>query len=68
MNKRDLTNAVRRLLNHIELNVVSTDRYCSHLELTRAQRKQAYKIAHDIDTRYVEKKMLPETDLFGRSQ
>lgn len=67
VNKNELTNAIRRLLNHVTLDVAKTasteiiDRYCSHLELTRDQRKRAYKIASAIDERFVKKKIEPET-------
>lgn len=67
VNKRDLTNAIRRLLQHINVDVSNTastemiDRYCCHLELTREQRIQAYKIATEIDARHKKRNTSPET-------
>lgn len=65
--RRDLTRAIRRLLSHIDLDEGKTastemiDRYCAHLELSRAQRKHAYKIAGEIDARFVKNNIPPET-------
>lgn len=73
VDKRELTNAIRRLLSHVNLVAVKTpsteliDRYCFHLGLTREQRKRAYKIASEIDAQWEKKekkektKIIPET-------
>lgn len=67
VNKRDLTNAIRRLLDHVKLDVPKTaatemiDRYCCHLEMSVDQRKRAYKIASEIDERMKKKNYVPET-------
>lgn len=67
VNKRELTNAIRRLLAHVDVKLANTastemiDRYCCHLEMSAEKRKQAYEIAHEIDVRYMHKKMVPET-------
>lgn len=69
VNKRDLDQAIRRLLNHVSVDVPTTatteiiDRYCCRLELPREQRKRAYKIAREIDARLKEMKKtyVPET-------
>lgn len=67
VNKRDLTNAIRRVLNNVNLDIAKTasteiiDRYSCNLEMPREERKQAYKIAGEIDARLAKKKIVPET-------
>lgn len=64
--KRDLTNTIKRLLSVISLDEPTTagtemiDRFCSHLELSRAERKQAYKLAGKIDAIKGKKQWEPE--------
>lgn len=66
VNKTDLTNAIRRLLQIIDLNDVTTtstemiDRFCSYLALTQEQRKEAYAIASYIDAQEWQQEMQPE--------
>lgn len=67
VNKRELTNTIRRVLQHVTLDEAKTasteliDRYCWRLEMSREQRKRAYKIASEIDKRLVKRKIDPET-------